>query len=149
MSEIDLWRAMKEIQKELDQIRALSRGYYAKSTYTPTYTGATTAGVTTYSVQDGAWTKHGNMIYVRGTVVWTAATGTGNAQISLPVAASERGTGACRLNGVTFANSAPELDIASGAAVFTMQSPLTNAAPTAVAVEAAGNVIFFAAYRWV
>lgn len=118
-----------------------------QGTYAPTYLGGTTPGTTTYSLQDAAWVRLGNIIVVRGQVVWTNATGTGNAQISLPSApGSGNFTGSLYLSAVTFANSAPELLASAGNAFFTMGSPLTNAAPTVVAIEAAGNITFEVAY---
>ena len=143
----ELWKAIKALQAELRHLGALTRITYKKSTYTPTYLGGTTAGVTTYTFQNAAWTRKGNEITVRGQVVWTAATGTGNAQISLPFAPGTGNfAGSLYLSGVTFANSAPELLTSAGNTFFTMGSPLTNAAPTIVAIEAAGNITFTVTY---
>jgi hypothetical protein len=50
-------------------------------TWTPTITGASTAGTTTYTTQQGYYTIVGNIVYIEGTIVITAATGTGNAVI--------------------------------------------------------------------
>lgn len=61
---------------------------YSTGTYTPTITGASTAGVQSYSVQTGRWTKIGRLVYVTTHVITTANSGTGNAQISLPFAIS-------------------------------------------------------------
>lgn len=114
--------------------------------YTPTYLGGTTPGSTTYTTQQGWYFQTGKIIFVTGLVVWTAATGTGNAQVSLPFAPSAsvafRASGSCRLVSVTFANSSPQIILAASAANFTMDSPLTNAAPTTVQIEAAGNITF-------
>jgi hypothetical protein len=120
-----------------------------QGTYTPTYLG-TTPGVTTYSTQQGGWTRWGNLVFVTGTIVWTAATGTGNAQISLPFAAAatanQNYSGSVRNTTVTFANSTPQILLASAGSVFLLQSPLTNAASTNVAIEAAGNIVFSLLY---
>ena len=53
-------------------------------TYVPTLTGSATAGTTTYTTQAGFYTIVGNIIYVEGFITISAATGTGNAVISLP-----------------------------------------------------------------
>lgn len=115
-------------------------------TYTPTYLGSTAAGTTTYSVQQGAWVRVGPIVFVTGTVVWTAATGTGNAQISLPFASANTSnqnfSGSVRTVNVTFANSTPQILIQPNTAFFILQSPLTNAASTTVQMEAAGNIVF-------
>ena len=52
--------------------------YTNNATYTPTILGATTAGTTSYSTQYGYYTRIGNMVYIQGTLVISAATGTGN-----------------------------------------------------------------------
>src|SRR5262245_48178750 len=62
----------------------LLRDLYVVSTWTVTYVGGTTAGVTTYSLQDGKYIRIGSLVIFTGAVVWTAATGTGDARISLP-----------------------------------------------------------------
>lgn len=146
MSEIALWRQVREIEQELDQIRALSRLTYAKSTYTPTYYGSATAGATTYTVQQGWYWRIGSVLFVTGAVVWTAATGTGNAQVSLPAAPSAtfgfRASGSLRIVSVTFTTTTPEILVSPTSALFTMESPVSNAASNIVQVEAAGNIHF-------
>lgn len=120
--------------------------YYDKGTYVPTYLGGTTAGVTTYTTQQGGWTQIGKTVLVTGTLVWTNATGTGNAQISLPFTSAnvsnQNYSGSVRVVNVTFANSSPQILLSANAAIFILQSPLTNAAATTVAMEAAGNIVF-------
>lgn len=120
--------------------------YVDATAYTPTYDGAT-PGTTTYTFQSGAWARIGNVLIVRGQVAWSAATGTGNAQISLPFTpGSGNFTGSLYLNGITFAAGAPEMIVSAGNTFFTMASPASNAGPTVVQVEAAGNAIFTAVY---
>jgi hypothetical protein len=53
-------------------------------TWTPTVIGASTAGTTTYSVQEGLYTIIGNLVYIEATITISAATGTGNALFNLP-----------------------------------------------------------------
>lgn len=124
--------------------------FYAENTYTPTYTGGTTAGTTTYSIQSGTYIRLGSLVIAWGTVVWTNATGTGDARISLPFAANATGnrfaTGAVRTVNITFANSAPQVQIDPGNQYLTLESPLTNAAATRVQMEVAGNLVFVAVY---
>jgi hypothetical protein len=54
---------------------------YATTTFTPTLTGASTAGTTTYSTQVGNYTYFLNLCYVYGSIIITAATGTGDVVI--------------------------------------------------------------------
>lgn len=124
--------------------------FYDVGTYTPTYLGATTPGATTYTLQQGGWRRIGAAIIVTGTVVWTAATGTGSANYSLPFApvntANQFFSGSVRVDSVTFANGTPEIVITPGNAFFQLVTPLTNAASPALVIEAAGNVVFTVVY---
>jgi len=114
-------------------------------TYVPTYIGGTTAGVTTYSTQQGSYMLIGPMCFFTCTVVWTNATGTGSAVFSLPftpaATANQNYAISVRTVNVTFANGTPQGLIVPSSATFILQSPLTNAASTTVVVEVAGNVI--------
>jgi hypothetical protein len=121
-----------------------------QGTYTPTYLGGTTPGTTTYSLQEGAWTRFGNIVFVNGVVVWTAANGTGEARISLPfvptAGAARRASGGLRVVNVTFTTTTPVLILNPTAAYFTMESPASNTAGNTIQVEAAGNVTFSLSY---
>lgn len=153
MSDPRQWRDMA---RQIEQSRVIERpggvgGYdtfYASSTYTPTYLGLTTAGVTTYLLQEGEYTRIGRVCTVNGRINWSAATGTGQAAISLPFACANtyRTTGAVFVDGVTFANGPPQMLVTPGNSYFTLFSPLTNAAPTAVNIEAAGLIIWQVTY---
>lgn len=120
-------------------------------TYVVTYIGATTAGVTTYTTQDGFYIRIGSLIFFHGRVIWTAATGTGTAIVSLPFTsqntAGMRSIAVVYPTNVTFANGSIAAQIAPNTAFFVMNSPATNAAGTAVAVEAAGDIIFGGFFR--
>lgn len=68
---------------------------YVEGTFTPTLTGAITAGTTTYTTQAGFYTRIGNLVYCEGYIVITAATGTGNATIGgLPFIVKNQSGGA-------------------------------------------------------
>lgn len=53
----------------------------ARGTFSPTYFGQTTAGVTTYAVQVGRYERLGTRVDFTLYVNWTNATGTGNALV--------------------------------------------------------------------
>ena len=60
----------------------------AEQTYSPTVTGATTAGTGSYTIQYGRWRRIGKMIFFRTKVTVSAGhTGTGIIQVELPTAA--------------------------------------------------------------
>lgn len=148
---MNLFERILKLEQQVGQLATRTFILYAKGTYVVTYLGATSAGVTTYTTQDGFYVRIGNVVFFNGRVVWTAATGTGNAIVSLPFTAQNT-TGmryAIRLfiTNVTFANGSVQAAIAPGGTTFNMASPATNAASTAVAVEAAGDIIFSGWFR--
>lgn len=148
----------RNFARRLEQTQVIERSggvsghdiFYEASTYTPTYLGSVTPGATTYSVQFGAWVRIGKVAIVTGTITWTAATGTGDVNVSLPFTAenvtNQNFSLSLRNTGVTFANGTPQGQILPNTAFFTLQSPITNGASTPVAVEAAGTIIFTATY---
>jgi hypothetical protein len=68
---------------------------YAISTYTPTVVGGTTAGTTTYSSQIGQYARIGNLVIAWFQIVITGATGTGNANFSLPFSLNSASSNIC------------------------------------------------------
>lgn len=55
---------------------------YKEGTFTPLITGATTAGVGTYTSNVGRYTKIGRLVNFTINITWTAHTGTGNTEIT-------------------------------------------------------------------
>jgi len=51
---------------------------YTEGTWTPVISGSTVAGAGTYTVQNGRYTRIANLVFLSGSVTWTAHTGTGN-----------------------------------------------------------------------
>jgi len=115
-------------------------------TYTPTYEGSGTPGVTTYTLQSGQYTRLGPIVYVTGTITWTAATGTGNVRISLPLTSAntsgQRHAGSVYTESVTFANGSIQAVNFANNNTLRLFSPATNAASTELVIEAAGTIIF-------
>lgn len=141
---------LARIENLLDALESRSFINYRKGTWVPTYLGATTPGVTTYTTQVGFYTRLGRLTVATGRVTWTAATGTGVAIISLPFTSINttdmRYAIPLWTSGVTFANNNIVGTLAPNVSAFSMASLLTNAAPTNVNVEAAGDVIFTVIY---
>ncbi len=124
------------------------------TSYTPTLDGAV-SGSTTYTSQVGYWQQIGNMVTVEFTIVITAATGTGNMQISLPSTAKNVAnleyTGLVRFSsvgtiwpvGTTYPSvlvnpgAAFALIAVSGSAIATANMQMANTAMTV-----AGTVIY-------
>jgi len=135
-------RLIEDILRRLDHLEALSTITYLSGTYTPTYTGSVTPGVTTYTTQVGWWWRIGKLVFFNGRLVWTAATGTGTASFLMPFTPAsgtdQRGALSVFTDAVTFANGSIQARIAPGDSHFFLSSPLTNGTRTDVVVEAAG-----------
>lgn len=146
----DVMRRLQALEKRVARTEVRERIDYAFNAYSPSYFGGATAGATTFTTQVGAWIQLGAVVIATGQLVWTAATGTGNARISLPIAAV--GTaglawgGSASFVNVTFANSTPTVEVIASNSFFQLRSPLTNAAGALVQVEAAGTLLFTVAY---
>lgn len=56
--------------------------------YTPVARGSTDAGVGTYTIQNGTYIKTGRLVMGTANLFWSAHTGTGNIDITLPIPAS-------------------------------------------------------------
>lgn len=67
---------------------------YEEGSWTPTLIGTTSAGTGTYTIQDGKYTKVGNLVTFQMGLSWSAHTGTGTMQIQgLPYTTSSTGIG--------------------------------------------------------
>lgn len=145
---LDLQRQLFDILLRLERLEKTELASISE-TFTPTYFGSTSAGVTTYSLQTGNKLRSTSLVVITGEVTWTAVTGTGNARVGMPgdMAPSADSVGVLYLNGVTFAASAPSAIIQqAGGGQLRLFSYTTNAAPTEVAIEAAGDIRFAIAY---
>jgi hypothetical protein len=135
-------RKIEEIERRLDLLEAASVISYAKGIWTPTYDGIT-PGATTYTTQQGAYTKIGRVVFAQFELVWTAAAGTGGIRIGgLPYTslAGAKTPYAVQTVNVTFANGSEQGVIQGGQVVGQVFSPATNAAGTELQVEAAGTM---------
>lgn len=125
---------------------------FENSSYTPTMTGGTTAGVTTYTTQAGYYVRIGRLVLCYGSVTWTAATGTGETRISLPFTATGAGAthawaASLRFANVTYANSPFQGLLIGATSYFRLEYATSNAGATAIPVEAAGTVIWAITYE--
>lgn len=63
---------------------------YNTNVFSPTIGGSLTTGTTTYSVQNGQFTKIGNRLFFDIEIIFTATTGTGDLQVqNLPFQAND------------------------------------------------------------
>lgn len=89
-------------------VSGLVLDWYEEGTFTPAIGGRTTAGTGTYTLQDGKFTRIGNVVYFYVKIVWTAHTGTGTMYIRfLPYLSSgNTNTGSIAASDLNFGGSA-------------------------------------------
>lgn len=151
METLEVQRQIRDILDRLERLEKPDQDGVAVS-YTPTYDGAT-PGTTTYAAngQVGHYVRFGPLVFFYGRIQWTAATGTGDAHISIPVTAAAttnlNSTVAVAINNVTYTQDAPTGLVGASAAYFDIRSPITNAGATIVQVEAAGVINFSGFYE--
>lgn len=121
---------------------------YATGTWTPTYGGLTTGGSTTYTTQQGNYTRLGDVIIAQFEITWTAASGTGIAFILLPFTARATLEFAMPIypSNITYAGGPPYALVNTGTNYLVMGTPTSNAPTATLAVEAAGTVFGTAIY---
>ena len=139
--------AIRDLRQRVNRLETKTTPLYLPGgAWTPTYQGGTISGATTYVFQAGEYTRYGNVVVAKGQINWSAATGTGEARFSLPIApAGGNGSGSVYLSGITFANNTPVVLMGVGT-YFTLTSPLTNAAGGIVQMEAVGSIVFTIVY---
>lgn len=126
--------------------------YVGLTSFTPTLLGASVAGTTTYSVQQGYYIRIGDLVFATVDISISAATGTGNATIgSLPFTSNSStnfvALGAATINapgwtwqvGTTsmsfrlFANASSGTLVSTGSAVNSGVLQMTNASAVILA----------------
>lgn len=115
---------------------------YEEGTFTPTVAGTTAAGVGTYSLQSGQYTKEGNVVNFTVSLAWSAHTGTGNIEVrALPFTCGTLGT-AVAFSASSFTYTGTLLmasTIASTASIGFYQTT-TGAGLSAIAMDVAANL---------
>jgi hypothetical protein len=127
---------------------------YREGTFTPTVVGVTTAGVGTYSTQQGRYTRIGNIIIFNLFVEWTAHSGTGEIRvIGLPFLFAASSFAAATIwhrNLTLTANHTLQGHVAgaSGAVgtIVISQVPTGGGFPIAVPMDAAAGLMISGSY---
>jgi hypothetical protein len=125
-------------------------GDITQSTFTPTAVGTTTAGVGTYSQQQGSATIVGNRCLFQLYLSWSAHTGTGNLRISdLPAAAATSKWAACAVwsNNLTLTASNVLQAYVSGSQIILQQAPTGGGSATNVALDTAAELMVCGVYE--
>lgn len=76
MSEIDIWRAIQELQEEISRLKTPDALYRDSGSFTPVWVGTGTAGTFTYTANVNLveWTVISNTLFYRGRLSITAIT---------------------------------------------------------------------------
>lgn len=120
---------------------------YEEGTWTPRIDGTTAAGVGTYSVQAGTYTKIGRAVTAYGLVVWSAHTGTGNMLLAgLPFTAANNPVAGLAAANLTFPGTVA-LRVTSGGTTAQFVTFATGAALNSLAIDAAATVQFSVTYE--
>lgn len=126
---------------------------YEEGTWTPVVAGGSTAGTASYGLQEGTYTKIGNMVIANCYVTWSSATGTGDFTITgLPFASSASYTVqagsvyANEFNGGTSVTSLIAFPNA-GSTTIIFRGFVNNATRTVPAMDAAGSIAVTVTYR--
>ena len=146
---LQMQRQIQALQDDLERLRKADAGAVAV-TYTPTYSGASTTGVTTYTGQAGKYVRFGPFVTFTLYIGWSAATGTGQAVIGLPLNVAnvtlQFHSASIWYQGVTYAGTGVITLIRPNTARAELWTPASNAASSSVDVEAAGEIVMTGSY---
>lgn len=126
--------------------------WYEEGTFTPTITGATTAGTGTYTNQVGRYTRIGRAVHFTIYVTWTAHTGTGTMLVgNLPYASNSTAGQyyqyAAASDSLTYgANTTLQLLLFSNQTKMTCYSQSSGAALAAVNIDTQADLIVTGTY---
>lgn len=121
--------------------------YTEQTAWTPVIAGATTAGVGTYTAQNGYYTRIGNMIFLQMHVAWSAHTGTGNMTVTgLPF--SSRNSTNYDPEGIANpisiplpgAGTAARAQVSPGTSVITLSVLVSNGANSPIQMNGTGEL---------
>ena len=94
----------------------------ASGTWTPTVYGSNSSGTTTYTTQNGSYTRVGNLVTIAFNITWSSATGTGSVVVdSLPFSLGTTNYGTYTVYSATNTASAA-VPIASTSRLITTQA---------------------------
>lgn len=87
-----LIRKISDMEKFVRDHQAIAHSlqtFVDRTSFTPAISGSTLAGVGTYSVQLGEYSRVGNIVFFELMLAWSAHTGTGNMTVTgLPISAA-------------------------------------------------------------
>jgi hypothetical protein len=124
---------------------------YEEGTFTPVVYGTTSAGVGTYTEQDGHYTKIGRVVHFNFNLWWTEHTGTGNLRVDgLPfVLSSSFPSTPVSIVGINLTYSGALLGlVSSGTNDIYLYTQSSNAGIPAVAMDSSARIIVSGSYMF-
>lgn len=120
---------------------------YEEGTFTPVIEGSSAAGAGTYSVQQGRYTKNGNIVSPGTYLAWSAHTGTGNMKVaSLPFTVGLFTPTSFLISNITYPNPVfTQYD--QSATTISFFSSASGGAAASLAIDTAGAVLTGGSYR--
>jgi hypothetical protein len=122
---------------------------YEEGTFTPTVYGSSTAGTTTYTVQDGNYVKVGQLCYFNSVVQITNQTGSGNIRFGgfpfTSITTAEQ-VAACIPQSLTFSNQIT-IQVVANSTVMRFLTVSSNASAAEVTLDTAFTVNITGCYR--
>ena len=115
---------------------------YEEGSFVPRIDGLTSAGVGTYSVQNGKYTKIGNLVLFNVTIIWSAHTGAGSMVIEgLPftVMAGDSTSASMEYSNLTYPNP-PLATVQATTTRILLRSAATSAVITGIGMDTAATV---------
>jgi hypothetical protein len=125
---------------KVSAIDSLSTIVPVTGVWTPVIEGTTTTGSGTYSSQTGTFYKIGKLVFISGSLQWTAHTGTGNIRIAgLPYTANASAPLSMRYEGLTF-TGIPTSYATIGTKIVNIMTQATGAAFAGIPMDTAANI---------
>jgi hypothetical protein len=123
---------------------------YEEGTFTPTIRGSTTAGTATYATQVGTYTKIGNTVFVRISLLWSVHTGTGDMNFGgLPFTSSSNtsydNAVACYAEAITVTGQVTAILLPNTTVGIFIA--VNNGTASNIAIDTAGQLIFQFQYQ--
>jgi hypothetical protein len=128
---------------------------YETGTFTPVVRGTTVVGTGTYSIQYGAYTKIGNIVYFNIQLDWSAHTGTGNMRLGvLPFASKNVSNNLSAVtvgyvNNMTFgaSNTISAYLLENSTTIILNSVPVGGGATAALPIDTAARIVVSGFYE--
>jgi len=125
---------------------------YEEGTFTPVASGSSSAGTGTYYRQVGRYTKIGRLVTIQVSLAWSAHTGTGNLQVSIPITADSTAENYVSISSFLQLMTLPANSYVQGVVIpgtvriDVYSYPTGGGATAALTLDAAAEIIYSVSY---